>query len=271
MLKQRIITAIILIPIMLCIVIFFPPKSFLIATALMALIGSWEWAGLMGLKRIPARTLYLLLMMLIFFNCLFLPVQLILTIGVIWWIVGFVLVAVYPRASAVWGNSVILRGLMGIMTLTPCWVAINFIRYQQDGLFALLFLFILIWGADTTAYFVGKKWGRNKLARHASPGKTVQGAVGALIFALIVTVVALWCFETPLFIWHWGVMLSMVTVVASIVGDLFESIMKRQVGVKDSGSLLPGHGGLLDRIDSLTAAAPVYAFGAWLLNSYLGG
>jgi phosphatidate cytidylyltransferase len=124
----------------------------------------------------------------------------------------------------------------------------------------VLFLFLLIWVADIGAYFAGRRWGRRKLALAISPGKTWEGAVGAgaaaLAFALA-GAAALGLGSR----WPGFVAICMVTVGFSIAGDLFESMMKRQRGLKDSGSLLPGHGGVLDRVDSLTAAAPVFLLG----------
>jgi phosphatidate cytidylyltransferase len=269
MLKLRIITALILIPIVVALAVYSSPEAFFIFTALVALAGAWEWSRLMEVKSGAGRILYLLLMSLLFFNSIYLPLHTILIIGGVWWVTALLLVGIYPRLSGVWGRGVIWRGLMGIMVLLPCWRAINYIRNQQDGLYALLFLFILIWGADTTAYFVGKKWGRQPLAVQVSPGKTVQGVVGALVFTVVITAVVMWLCQTPRVILPWGMALSLLTVIFSIVGDLFESALKRRAGLKDSGKLLPGHGGLLDRIDSLTAAAPVFALGALLLGMYL--
>ncbi len=124
-------------------------------------------------------------------------------------------------------------------------------------------------GAQILRYFTGKQWGRHKLLPLVSPGKSVEGLIGALVNTVILTMIALWLCNTPSVVWPWAMLLSLSTVLFSIVGDLFESVMKREANVKDSGQLLPGHGGLLDRIDSLTAAAPVFAFGAWLLGHYL--
>jgi phosphatidate cytidylyltransferase len=131
----------------------------------------------------------------------------------------------------------------------------------------LLFLMVLIWVVDSAAYFSGKRWGRVKLAPFISPGKTREGLYGALVGMVIFSLV----------LWYWGgmgrvgwfaiLLLCMTTGLFSVVGDLFESLLKRQRGVKDSGHLLPGHGGVLDRIDSLTAASPIFLFGLMLLGA----
>lgn len=268
MLKQRIITAIILIAFVLGILFYSSPPVFCIMVGVIALGGAWEWSNLMGLTRISSRLLYLFIMLFVFFNALFIPVTLILTVSFIWWILATLLIVIYPKAPG-WGSGYLWRGVMGIFVLLPCWVAINYIRNQDQGISALIFLFILIWGADTAAYFAGKKWGKTKLAPAVSPGKTIQGAIGAFSFSILFTMLALLFSHVSLHSWLWTILLSMLTVGFSIIGDLFESMLKRQVNIKDSGSLLPGHGGLLDRIDSLTAAAPIFALGALLLAKYL--
>jgi phosphatidate cytidylyltransferase len=185
-----------------------------------------------------------------------------LFITLAWWLIALILVALYPRASQTWGQSVWMRGAMGLLVLIPCWRAINVIHGAEDGPYKLLFLFVLIWGADTFAYFAGRQWGKHKLAPNVSPGKTVQGLCGALFGTTVITVGALVLLGIPQQFWLCGMVLSMVTVLFSVLGDLFESMLKRNVGLKDSGQLLPGHGGILDRIDSLTAAAPIFALGA---------
>ena len=161
--------------------------------------------------------------------------------------------------------DVLVRGIMGILVLMPCWLALNFIRVLPSGEMILLALFVLIWGADTGAYFAGKKWGKHKIIPQVSPGKSWEGLAGALL----TTVLLVFCLLTalkfpPADIWVL-LLLSLVTVLFSVLGDLFESMLKRKVDLKDSGTILPGHGGILDRIDSLTAAAPIFALGLILL------
>lgn len=231
---------------------------------------AWEWTGLMELKKPLSRIHYLIITSLVFFSVLFVPVVALFYVAAVWWLLAILLIACYPRGASCWKQSTVVRGIMGLLVLTPCWAAFNYIRSQGDGIYALLYLLILIWGADSTAYFVGKKWGRHKLIPNVSPGKSIEGVLGALIFALIAVVVTLWLADIPPLLWKWGFVLSFITVFFSIVGDLLESMLKRQANLKDSGHLLPGHGGILDRIDSLTAAAPIFALGAILLGDYAG-
>jgi phosphatidate cytidylyltransferase len=272
MLKQRIVTALILIPIFLFILFFLPPSWFCLLTGLIVVAAAWEWAGLMGLKTAVTKSLYLLIILFLLSWLLFVPINMVgsFLIGTfVFWLFSFVLVCAYPRGSAWWGNSIFVRGLMGIFTLLPCWMAINVLRNEQTGIYLILLLFVLIWGADSAAYFVGKKWGKTKLAPLVSPGKSLQGLIGALIASVFITVIFLVWLRISWEFWPWLIGLSMITVLFSVLGDLFESMMKRQSGVKDSGRLLPGHGGLLDRIDSLTAAAPIFALGGMLLSTIL--
>lgn len=269
MLKQRVITAIVLIPLVLFILFLSTSNAFAFFTAVLILGAAWEWSNLMELKSIPARIMYVALIAAIIFFVIHIYVPTTLLIAFIWWCFASLLVGMYPQGGLFWRKSIFWRGLMGIFVLVPCWVAMNFIRGHADGIYAMLCLLLLIWGADSAAYFVGKKWGKNKLAPHVSPGKSLQGLAGALLFAICFAIGLLLYSKAPFSMWIWAILLSLITVIYSVMGDLFESMLKRQAGLKDSGKLLPGHGGLMDRIDSLTAAAPVFAYGAWLMGNYL--
>ena len=130
-----------------------------------------------------------------------------------------------------------------------------------------MYLFLLVWGADSGAYFVGRKFGQNKLAPTVSPNKSVEGLIGGIGLAIIIIIVVQVNYLNLTFAQHLlFLILSVVTVFASVLGDLFESMIKRRAGIKDSGRILPGHGGVLDRIDSLLAAAPIFAAGMYLLK-----
>lgn len=269
MLIKRILTAIILIPLTLAGLFFLSPLWFCILTGLISLGAAWEWSHLMEFKSVLARVIYLIISAIILCWIVFSPISIVLVCTFVWWLFALLLIIVYPRGSERWGKSIITRGMMGLFVITPSFAAINLLRNQSEGVYAVLFLFILVFGADSVAYFVGKKWGRDKLAPLVSPGKTWQGFYGAIIFTVVLTLLTLWVSNIPFTIWPWALLLSLITVLFSIVGDLFESMMKRKANVKDSGNLLPGHGGLLDRIDSLTAAAPIFVLGGLLLGKYL--
>lgn len=268
MLKWRLLTALVLVPITLLVLFFLPPLAFGFLTAFVTLIAANEWAHLMQLKTTARRVLYLIIMACALISVVFVPLTFIFMCAFLWWLLVSVLVFLYPYGSSVWYGTQIQRGLAGIFVLVPCWASINYLRNESSGIYKLLFLFVLIWGADIGAYFVGKKWGHTKLASSISPGKTWEGLLGALIFAICYILLAAWICEVPYALWGEGLILGTVTVLFSVIGDLFESMMKRKAGVKDSGNLLPGHGGLLDRIDSLTAAGPIFALGTILLGKF---
>lgn len=271
MLKQRIITAAILIPVIVGLLLYVSPLTFGIISAVIILMGFMEWMALMKIQSLGARLLYLFVMLMLMFSLGFVPpdkglpvVYSIFLIATIWWILASVLVVIYPRAATCWAQNKLITSVMGVLIFLPCWAAMNFLRNSSPiGMYILLYVLVLIWGADITAYFVGRLWGKTKLAPSVSPGKTWEGVFGALGFAVVMSLVMGLLAQPPSKMLLLGIGSSVVTVIFSIFGDLFESAMKRQAGCKDSGNLLPGHGGMLDRIDSLTAALPVYAF-IWL-------
>ncbi len=271
MLRYRILTAIILIPLFLLLLFKLTPPAFCMATGIVVLFCAWEWSALMGLTRFYAL-IYpaILFILLILFVLLPIPIFQFIAAASVWWLFAALLVFCYPTLSDAWGNSKVIRGLMGFLVLIPCWLAINYLRnlgqHADQGVDIVLFLFVLIWGADSGAYFVGKKWGKTKLAPAVSPGKSWQGLLGAIVTCIVITLMALVWSHTPYQQWLWVLLVVMITVIFSVVGDLFESMLKRRENLKDSGKLLPGHGGVLDRIDSLTAAAPIFTMGIWFLG-----
>jgi phosphatidate cytidylyltransferase len=271
MLKTRLISAIILIPIFVLLTLKLPTPYFGGLTAIITLLAAWEWSGLMGLKKFLIRFCYPVIIVEVLFLALFIPIEILLAVTFIWWLLMLILVLMYPNGSKWWSNSIIVRGLMGFMTLMPTWVALNYLHSGYlfgGGLGApiVLFLFVLIWGADSGAYFAGRLCGKHKLAPSVSPGKTWEGFIGAMIVAILLAPILAWLWPVMRPHWIFLILLSLITVKFSILGDLFESMLKRNVGLKDSGRMIPGHGGLLDRIDSLTAAAPIFAFGCYLIT-----
>lgn len=270
-LGKRVLTAAILIPVVVGAVLFLPSIYVALLFALIVLMGAWEWAGLMGWISDTARWVYTLL---------FVPALLLahyatgyaagrqglLLLGLLWWSMAFVRVLGYQRGQVIpIVRAGVLRGGMGVAALIPAWAGVVILHRQTDGPYWLLFLLCVIWVADVGAYFVGRRFGRRRLADRVSPGKTWEGVIGgALAVALLAWAVSFFANlqgeMAALF-----VLLCLATVPVSVLGDLTESLFKRQAGVKDSGRLLPGHGGVLDRIDSLTAAAPFFVFGLhWL-------
>ncbi|MBA2653861.1 MAG: phosphatidate cytidylyltransferase [Gammaproteobacteria bacterium] len=266
MLKPRIFTALILIPIVIAAVFFMPPLTFFSLALLVILLAGWEWSILAELPNLTLRIGFLVLLAAVLVLSVFVPLYVIISLAVVWWLIAITLLAIYPRGKERWGNSIWIRSLIGFLVLTPCWVGL--IILQGFSPIVLMYCLILIWGADTAAYFAGKKWGQHKLAPAISPGKTYEGFIGGLIAAAVIAGVGFWVLRIPS---DRGLLFFIVSVIGggliSVIGDLFESMMKRQSHIKDSGSILPGHGGLLDRIDSMTTAIPFFAlFFPYLFN-----
>lgn len=263
MLKARFLTAIVLAPLALVVLFLFPKSWFLLAIDGVLLLGAWEWSRLAGLsgakdKAFFIATVGVALALLHQFEAV-LPVTAILGVALVFWVVAAFWVVRYPQAAG-W-SSVGVRVLMGYVVLLPVWVALGELKSQSLSTELILMLLLLVWAADIGAYFAGKSLGKNKLAPSVSPGKTREGLYGGLLSCLIVGGgFAIW-FELDSQSLVYLVLLSVITGIISVLGDLFESMLKRHQGIKDSSHLLPGHGGILDRMDSLTAAAPLFVLG----------
>lgn len=265
MLKTRIITALILAPIVIGGIFFLPPMGFALFTAAVIILGAWEWANMSGLEQQPARVSYAAVIAILLYSLVDVSAVAVLWLALVWWVVCFLLVRSYPTGSERWG-SVPVRALMGLLVLVPAWVGLNHLRaggFQfgdtSNNLLVILYVFCVVWVADIGAYFAGRAFGKAKLAPRVSPGKSWAGVWGGLlavgVFALVASaLVSASTVETVLL-----VIASLITGLVSVLGDLLESMLKRFRGIKDSSRLLPGHGGIMDRIDSLTAAAPVFA------------
>ncbi len=280
MLKQRVITALILAPLALFAILFLPPFAFEVMIALIMGLGAWEWSSMAGMTRQVSKSAYAAL---VAGGCLvlafLLPTEMIwyqgqlnplytyvLTIGSIWWVASLAMIIAYPKYSSMWFQSKVLRGIFGLLTLIPTWVAVVSLRtslYDVDPFYGASLIFYvlgIVWAADIGAFFVGVKFGKHKLRPRVSPGKTFEGLMGGIFASsAIIAFAALHYQVEPSRIWL-HVLVGALTVGVSALGDLNESMFKRCAGIKDSGNLLPGHGGIMDRIDSLTAAFPVFAF-----------
>lgn len=265
-LLRRVGTAAVLVPALLAAVFMLETPALALVLGVLVLLAGMEWPRLAGWSRPAAGYLIAALllagMLLVGGPLAATGVPLALAaLAIGWWLLALVLIVRFERGadSAPGGLA---AGAVGLLVLLPTWSSLLLLhRHPAHGPFLLLGLFIIVWTADTGAYFAGRRWGRRRLAARVSPGKTQEGCYGAL--ALVVGLTAGMALVGGLSPGRTVAItaLAAVTVIFSIIGDLFESLMKRQRNLKDSGSLLPGHGGVLDRIDSLTAAAPVYALG----------
>lgn len=279
MLKERVRTAIVLGVILLAILFLVPVAAFTWIALAIFVYGAYEWSKLVQFSSSLQQAAYVtstaVLALLVYVFGLKeqlwqSPQQLsdanftAMSIACVWWAISSLLVLVYPSKLAIWKNSKLLKGVFGYLTLIPAWLALVTIRQWQaevdvnSGVFLTLFVFGIVWSADVGAYFVGKRFGKNKLMPNVSPGKTIEGFAGGMAAVAIFSLVVFWAQDIAANTWLLLVLSTVVIGVVSAFGDLSESMFKRNAGIKDSGSIFPGHGGLLDRIDSLNAAMPVF-------------
>jgi len=267
MLKQRLITALILAPLVLWGVLVMSNQTLMLVMALVVLVGGGEWARLAGATRRVQQGAFLGVLVLTMAGLAWLVsrysswISWLLVANVLWWLGVLVRLTRFNAGQHSQGLS-FMQLFEGMVVLIPAWLALVLLhRLPQTGPGLLVFLLILIWLADIGAYFSGRHWGRVKLAPQVSPGKTREGVYGAMVGAVICgLILAWWQHWTPAG-YLYAVVLCLITALVSVLGDLLVSMLKRLRGVKDSGNLLPGHGGLLDRIDSLTAASPLFLAG----------
>lgn len=267
MLKYRILTAVILIPLVLLAIYYLPVTPFAIISGIIFLACAWEWASITNLKKDNfERIAFLVSVAMVGIIIYLLPLFWILLLSILVWLACFVLIHRYNQQQSfpAWGFW--KMALLGWLVLTPSWLAINVARAIGGSASELLWLFLIVWGADTGAYFAGRFFGKNLLMPNVSPKKTWEGFKGGAAAVLLLLVVDGALNHMSWWMWLRHVLLFYVTFIFAVYGDLFESMIKRVYKVKDSGAILPGHGGLLDRLDSLFAAAPVYVFGLLLLS-----
>lgn len=286
MFKQRVITALVLAPLALGAVFYLPPVGFAIFLATAFSVAAWEWAGFCGWHTLSSKTAFTTLIAVLYGvvylatpAALHWPVQsnytveALLWLGVIWWLIAVLLVLSFRKSQQLWAQSRLIKIFMGVLTLVPSFTAIWLVRqvnYEQSsftGAWLICLMLGLVWAADIGGYVIGKPFGKHKLMPDVSPGKTLEGFAGGLVFVLLlVTAVAAsqqWPEQTML--WFGA---AVILTILSVFGDLSESMFKRVAGLKDSGSIFPGHGGMLDRIDSLTATAPLFAIFVALFGGF---
>ncbi|GGY24824.1 phosphatidate cytidylyltransferase [Rhodanobacter panaciterrae] len=271
MLLQRTLTALVLAPLVILLILLSSTAVFALIAAAAFLAALWEWAQLSGLKNQSAR-IGLLVAAAVVFALLWyghagITTPVLLAAGVAWWLLACLWLRHFAFGAAPTAENRTLKLLAGAFVLFPAWIALISIHEREPhGHWWTLLALVIVWAADIGAYFSGRTFGKRKLAPQISPGKTWAGAYGALVAGVVVTLLGGWLLDVrgaPLL----GLaLLALLTVAVSIVGDLIESLMKRHAQVKDSGTIIPGHGGLMDRLDSVFAALPVFAAGLLLLG-----
>lgn len=279
-LKLRIITALALFPLAVYCILFLSNPEFSLFVGFILLLGAYEWAGFSGFPSSLAKLAYVLIIATVLFSIWLikfaLSVSIVNNLSMGFWLFSLILLAGFPNRFKFFYTINLMIAIIGVFLLSITWYALvslhaiealPFAQTTISGPYLVLSVMMLVWIADTGAYFSGKNFGKHKLAPQISPGKTIEGVLGGLFLVLI---------SVSLFtLWHAGssqdylyiIAISTISVIFSVVGDLMESLFKRQANIKDSGQLLPGHGGILDRIDSITAAAPIFFIAlSWLYS-----
>jgi phosphatidate cytidylyltransferase len=269
-LRQRIITAIVMAVVVLAAIFTLPSPWFAGFVTVVVAVGLWEFSNFAALRSVPGRMAYCIASLAVlavmgwgtavWATPHVEAIGQVLILAGIWWCLASALVVSYPATGAYW-NSVWQRAAMGWLTLLPAWLAFIWLHAQADGAWLLLFVVALVASADIGAFFAGTRYGHRKLAPRVSPGKSWEGLAGGLASSFVLVLLVWVLFWRERFALPQLLGVAAVTVVASVFGDLFESMLKRERGVKDSSALLPGHGGFMDRLDSLSAAVPVFALG----------
>ncbi len=267
MFKQRLLATLCLVPLVLLSlyvanIIFF--KAIVIA---LSLICGYEWLQLIPLKTTVQKLTYLIALLLFTQFILYSQQALqpvLITISLNLWVMLAVLIIFYPKSQKLWGYKIVL-GLLGWLLLLTFASSLIGIFQIIAGKKYLVYLLCLVWATDIGAYMVGKQWGKHKLIPQVSPGKTLEGLTGGVICSFFMAAIAYLYFPTH-HLASW-LMLAMAVSVYAVIGDLLISMLKRRVAIKDTGYLIPGHGGILDRLDSLIAASPLFYWGlSKLLN-----
>lgn len=269
MLKQRIITGLVLILLVFAGIRFLPNELFgLFSMIFIVGLGAWEWAGLTGCYLPEKRMAGTMMILLASIPLVFIKPEplLVLAVSIPVWLAVLFALKLYPANVGFYKKHALAMRLSGILVLLPAWYALMHLHIMHHDY--VIYLVSLVAIADTAAFFVGRKFGKHKLAPDLSPGKTREGVSGAVVATAGWAALALLWLDIPEGKGAMFMALSMFVVLMSVAGDLFESLLKREAGVKDSGQILPGHGGILDRIDGLLAAAPLFTIGLLWLGIY---
>jgi len=271
MLKQRIITAAILIPLVVWSIFYASEQGFTSGLAVVLFIATLEWNNFVNYNNKASGYIFSVVLILAFLYMEHLAelqfIQYAIYLSLVWWLISIPLLFNFPFKSSHLLQQKPTKIIIGFVMILSTFLALNLLRNSQEyGSVYVMYLFIIIWIADSGAYFAGRKWGKHKLIPNVSPGKSWEGVVGGVIASLVAAFVALDILNIDSSQSVMFILVTLVTVIYSVVGDLSESMFKRMASIKDSGKILPGHGGILDRIDSLTSGLPVFLAGLWLME-----
>ncbi len=254
MLKERVMTAVIAVAALLLVLLVLPQAVAQVVVAALILAGGWEWSGFLGTQSTALRAGYVVFIAVLMAVVTWMAPEingLVFRVALVWWVCALVWTFFYPTAI-----PGVVRWFAGVLVLLPLYEALV-VLYLESPI-VLLAALLIVWAADTGAFVAGKLFGRVKLAPKISPGKTWEGVIGGLLTVAVLAAAGAWLFDVRIAVL---VPFCLAVACASIVGDLTVSMFKRTAGLKDSGSLFPGHGGVLDRVDSVAAAAPLFALG----------
>lgn len=265
MLRLRILSAALLIPIVVGAILYLPTSWLQLASAIVFAGAAWEWISIVVPRNAAARLVLLLLLILCAASIVLSGVNLawVYAVTLFCWAGAIFALQQYPRGKEVF-QADLLQPIIGLVLFVPPWLAFDQLQFM-DRRWTLLGC-CLIWAADVGAYTFGKLFGKGKLLVNVSPNKTIAGVYGAFVFGLLTMLIGYKLAALPVD-WPYALVLAFMTVTFAIVGDLFESLIKRVYGVKDSGNLIPGHGGVFDRVDSMLSGLPIYYLG--LINFHL--
>lgn len=272
MTRIRVLAALAMAPAAIAAVLLLPTPWMLLLAALVFLAALWEWFALAEVDDSLARGALLVLNLLLMVALVWgtggtaatlVLFKLAVVLGVLWWLLAMLWLVHFDFASDHDTNARVFKLAAATFAVVPAWCALGLLH--NDGPAWLLLVLMTVWATDTGAYFAGRALGRRKLAPRISPNKTFEGLLGGAAAGVLVATLGAWLIGTTPAMLPMVALVALLTVLFSVVGDLLESLLKRHVGAKDSGNLIPGHGGIMDRIDSQLAALPVFALGKiWL-------
>jgi phosphatidate cytidylyltransferase len=275
MTRTRVLAALAMTPIAIAAILLLPTPWMVALAAVVFLAGLWEWFRLADIDDTLARTVLLVVNMALMVAIVwgsrtsvglsYVLLQIMMVIGVAWWLAAMLWLRHFDFASNHETHARVFKLAAGTLAIVPAWCALAVLHGSDPNGHRWLFVALaIVWAADSGAYFAGRHFGKRKLAPRISPNKTVEGLLGGVACGLVVALAFAPFAGATLRQLPAVALVAIVAVLFSVVGDLFESLLKRHVGAKDSGDLIPGHGGILDRIDGVVAALPVFALGkAW--------
>jgi len=287
MLKKRIITALFLLLTLIAATTLVSSFYFALLIAVVTLLAAWEWSGFIGLDDRASRIGYLVSVSIMIFGLFILlgitpttlvidelRVGLLLGLGLLFWILILFVIAAYPENKTAWNDKSKIA-CMGLFALIPAWVGMVQLKYLMPSGFLVQSLIVMVAAVDVGAYFVGMKFGKTKLAEALSPKKTWEGVWGGMATCVLVSGCAIWFYHNYYQLLSFRQLIFLLALAIfvtffSVIGDLFESMLKRNRQLKDSGSVLPGHGGILDRVDGLVAVTPIYVLSISFVVARIG-